>query len=362
MIDIIQAIVSYDDLVRQGQELAQALEDAQKNADVLFIMTTERNAANQALEAAKGKIEEDQRIISSHVATILRLQEQIKPPPIISSVRKPTITKTEIRNVAGVTLANDLVSPDDNQYDRMRLNLMLISGMGFNVGRWYMGKAELNKTLALPETNIAHLPGFARSLGITYGADTVDRAVFDTLKIEDDPLADAKAKVIAIGELEVYLKGLEKLAAFFVINDINQYPLVSFPAITSGRIVERIRSITPNMPIIGSTTANVDISLYKRQPNDLPDVANRKVDYLEAQTFGTVNEFKLFLGRKFDVFCLDGRKTATKSYLQQITPAFLAANPSNFFFYPTTVTDWLSMPGQMSVIRDMVSKWWTQPR
>jgi hypothetical protein len=29
MIDIIQAIVSYDDLVRQGQELAQALKDLQ---------------------------------------------------------------------------------------------------------------------------------------------------------------------------------------------------------------------------------------------------------------------------------------------------------------------------------------------
>jgi hypothetical protein len=319
----------------------------ERDAQALIGITEAHDAANQALGAANAALEAERQALAKAVIVNRELSAQLQKA---SLTRKPTITRDMLRNVAGVTVENSKVSPSEAQYDRVRLNLMLIAGMGLNTARWFMGKGEVKNHEALSETSPSHLPAFAHSVGITYGADTVDRVVWDTLKIEDDPLIDARVKAVATAELQAYLRGLAKWAAFFVFNDANQYRGALFPAKTLERMVERVRSITPNMPLIASLTANA-------LPGDYA-----MFDHLEAQTFGTAAEFKIFMGRKFDVFCIDGRTSASKTYLQSIAPVFLATNPHAFFLYPTLVTDWLSMPGQMSVIREMVAKWWTLPR
>lgn len=311
----------------------------QAERDTLAVQTGELAALNATLA-------KDSADAKALIAALRKDIERLQSMPTTSWKRVPVISRDVFENVAGVTIENSLVSPDTPQYDRVRLNLMLIAGMGFNTARWSMNALEVKRHVSLPETNIAHLPGFANSLGIVYGADTVDRYVWDTLKAEA-AAQDATVKAGLAAALKAYLLGLAKWAKYFYFNDANQYTGTTFPKDTLTTMVQRVREIVPEMPLIASLTANAVTADYSM------------FDHVEAQTFGTVNEFKTFLSRPFDVWCLDGRKSVTAAYLKEIAAPFLTARKEAFFFYPTTVSDWLVMPAQMTAIRELVAKWHT---
>lgn len=312
-------------------------------------LTTERDKLVNDLDTERRALAAMTARIQSQTAELenLRAENSTLKNPLPNTRRKPIITRQEFRNVAGVTAENGLVSPTEDQYDKMRLFFMLISGTGFNVTRFFMGTTEVKKHLALPETNIGHLPGFARSLGLTPGADTVDRVILDTITAEN-AATDPKVKAQHAANLEAYLKGIDKLFDFACFNDADKYLKSEYPAKTLETMVGRFRAVLPDKPLIASVTGIVNVADFKP----------KLFDHVEAQTFGTASEFKTFMARSFDAYCLDGRKTATKAYLREISPLFLAKNPQAFFFYPTTVSDWGAMPGQLTVIREMVSKWW----
>lgn len=274
--------------------------------------------------------------------------ERLKAPP--TPVR-PIITKDVIKNVMGVTLENSLTAPTDAQYEAMRVAMRQAAEMGFNAARWFLNAGEVKTHNALVDANSPdHLPNYARSLGLVYIADTVDSVVWNTFKIENDPLKSGAQKASATSALKVYLVGLERLgAAAFYLNDANQYrDAAKFPAGTLEKIAARIRSITPNMPLIASLTANAARGDYGA------------ADHIEAQTFGTVSELKAFLGRDFDVYCLDGRaKTVHVDYLQAMKDLLAARNPEACFFYCDTVKDWQNagMQEELVIIRDIVQAW-----
>lgn len=293
--------------------------------------------------------------------------ERLKNPTVPNPTgRIPIITRSVLKNIAGITIENGNTEPDDAQYELVRTAIRQAAEMGFNAARWFMNQSEVKEHLAV--TGIGHLPTFAYSEGIAYIADTVDSVVWQTFKIEDDPLKSATQKAIATANLTAYLKGLETLRAkAFFINDANTYrdgkkadgtPL--FPKGTLERIITRIRSICPTMPLIASLTGNAVIADYKIMPTDSIPVTMGKCDFVEAQTFGKLAELSGFLSKAFDVFCFDGRKgIVTEAYLKGAKPLILARNPSCYFWYPTLASDWQaeSMKEEIGVIKEIVQAW-----
>lgn len=341
MIPIQSAIVSYEDLIQQGQALDNALQDAQNKAAALSTMTAEKNAADEALEAAKNTIRDNQAVIGQHAATILNLQKQIadltKPPVIIP--RKPTITKALMKDVAGLAIPKGN-APSASQDQNARDLMLLWSLMGGNAWRGFFNLQEIKAHTAMAESNINHLPGYGRRLGLTFIADTLNNLAVN--------LNDA--------DLKTALDGLRKMSGtdpfIGVFDDANQYrDELKYPKGTLERLVGRIRSIAPDIILIASLTANATINDYKPL-----------FDFVEAQTFGKITELPVFLGRSFDVYCLDGRKEITADYLTKAGEIIASANPRSIFYYVTSITDWKGIPEKLPLIKQAVSKWWALAR
>lgn len=332
---------------------------------------TALTAANTQIETLTSdalKAQEKIRVLNEQVINLKKqLADAIKPPVVVppppTKTLAPLISKTEISNLRALTIENGDDEPDTDQYTLMRNVLTKAHGMKFNAARWFMNALEIANHAKLRDTDINHLPGFARSLGIAYIADTVDSEVWRTFKIEDDPRKTATEKAKAIASLKVYLEGLVTLGAkAFVVNDANTYrdgknkdgtPL--FPAKTLERIVGRIRSITPTIPIIASLTGNAVIASYKIMPGDAKEVAAGKFDFVEAQTFGKVEELKGFFDNGFDVYCLDARTGMSEVDITTRGAVILAAKPKAAFYYADLAKDWLNMTlGKQAAIRKVI--------
>jgi hypothetical protein len=266
----------------------------------------------------------------------------ITPPP--TKPLGPLISKTEIRNLWALTIENGDDEPDQQQYTLVRSVLTKAAGMKFNAARWFLNAFEVANHDRRSETDINHLPGFARALGIAYIADTVDSEVWRVLAIEDDPEKTTEEKARAAVGLRAYLVGLVKLGALaFVVNDANTYRTAKFPNGTLERIVARIRSITPGIPLIASLTGNAVIANYKIMPGDSKEVAATKFDFVEAQTFGKLSELKGFFEGGFDVYCLDARTGMSAVDITTRGAVILTARPNAIFYYADLASDWLNM-------------------
>jgi hypothetical protein len=341
-------------LLKMGNDLTLAQMDRDlAQAEVL--------TANELVTALRAQVtrltEQDQakakRIEDLEQALAEATKPPVIPPPSIPHPipRAPVISKTEARDLVGLTIENGDDDPDPEQYTLIRKVLTRAAGI-FNTARWFMNAFEVAKHATLDTTDRNHLPGFAKGLGITYVADTVDSEVWRVMQIEVDPKKTPQEKARATAGLKAYLQGLETLAAAFVINDANQYREAKtpdgtpkYPRGTLERIVERIRAITPNTPLIASLTATAHISEYPM------------FDLYEAQTFGSQSELAGFLTRAFDIFCLDARDTMTAEGLRVRGQVILTTKPRAIFYYTDQAGDWLSMPNdKLETIKGIVAQ------
>lgn len=325
------------------------------------MLTTEAAAAHNEVLALRAQVTGLEKALKEATKPPVTVPPVVIPPtpPIIPNPipTKPTISKTEITGLAALTIENGDDEPGLDQYALMRKVLTQAADMKFNAGRWFMNAFEVAKHQTLKETDENHLPGFAMALGITYIADTVDSEVWRVLKIESDLKKTSEEKAKATAGLKAYLEGLAKLGAkAFVVNDANQYREMKaldgtllYPSGTLERIVERIRAITPNMPLIASLTASATIGEYPM------------FDFFEAQTFGTPDHVRQFLARPFDIFCLDARRQMSAVDITTRAAIILAAKPKAFFYYTDRASDWANMPlDKVSAIRRMIEAWKTR--
>lgn len=278
-------------------------------------------------------------------ARVIELQKN--PPVILPIVRKPTITETELLNVAGICVKKD-DAPTTTQDENARQLILLASMMGFNVWRGFFNLGEVKAHLTYSETNIKNLPGYGRSLNMVFMADTVN--------------SDAIA-ALSEADFKIYIEGLIQMrAAAFYFDDANQYRddrkadgSLKWPQDTLEKRVARVRKYAPNMPLIASLRGNAITSDYKPL-----------FDHVEAQTFGgKITELEYFLKRKedFEVFNLDGQKAeVTLEYLKASEPVVLRNNPKNLFYYPQTATEWKTMPLHLPIIKQIVTRWMSMAR
>jgi hypothetical protein len=309
--------------------------------------------AEQALHETSARYAEKEtelnKALAEQGALVLRLQEELKniPPVVLPVVRKPTITKTELLNVAGICVKKD-DAPTTTQDENARQLILLASMMGFNVWRGFFNLGEVKAHLTYSETNIKNLPGYGRSLNMVFMADTVN--------------SDA---ISALSELdfEICIRGLIKMGAVALFfDDANQYRddrnadgSLKWPQGTLEKRVARVRKYSGDIPLIASLRGNAITSDYKPL-----------FDFVEAQTFGgKITELDYFLKRKadFEVFNLDGQKTeVTLEYLKASEPVVLRNNPDNIYYYPQTATEWKTMPLHLPIIKQIITRWMSMAR
>jgi hypothetical protein len=329
--------ISYAELVQ-----AEAAYEAEQTKVAMAEQALHETSARYA-----AKEEELNLALAAQGALVLRLQEELKniPPVVLPVVHKPTITKTELLNVAGVAIPKDN-APSITQDQNARDMMLIASLMGLNAWRGFFNLQEIVKHAAMSETNTNHLPGFGRRLGLTFIADTMNN---HAVNLNDT-------------DLKICLDGLRKMSGTGpfagVFDDANQYRetrntdgTLKYPAGTLERLVGRIRHFAPDMILIASLTANATIGEYKPL-----------FDFVEAQTFGTIRELPVFLGRFFDVYCLDGRKEISVEYLTQAIEIVASKPPKNLFFYVSAITDWKNMASQIPLMRTLVQRWMSMAR
>lgn len=250
------------------------------------------------------------------------------PPPTIPNPipRIPVINKTQISGMAALTIAKDMGEPDDGMYADVRSIMAKAKSMGFNAWRGFFNIDEVRKHLRRTAIDVNHLPAQGRMLGLQFIADSIGTALVE--------LDSAGARE--------YLKGLEAMGAVAVVfddaNDEKTSDLESWAGI--------VRMVLPNMPIIASLTGVANIGQYPM------------FDFFEAQTFGNTDELKMFLGRPFDIFCLDARKDISAAGITTRAAIVLPAKPKALFYYVDRMEDWLNMPlDKQSAIRKMIESW-----
>jgi hypothetical protein len=300
---------------------------------------------NAALLLKEKEIFDLNGTIGRHADTIINLQRQIETRPIVGIPRKPTIDKITMKDVAGVAIPKGN-APSAAQDQNSRDMMLLWSMMGGNAWRGFFNLQEIKAHVAMLDNNINHLPGYGRRLGLTFIADTLNNLAVN--------LSDSDLKIALDGLRK--MSGTDKFIGFF--DDANQYRearnadgTLKYPAGTLERLVGRIRSIAPDMILIASLTANATINDYKPL-----------FDFVEAQTFGPITDLPKFLVRSFDVYCLDGRKEISVDYLTKSVEIIAQNNPKNLFWYVTGINDWKGMGEKIPLIKQIVSRWWTQPR
>jgi hypothetical protein len=327
-------------------ELVQA--EAAYEAELTKVAMAEQALHDTSARYA-AKEEELNLALAEQGALVLRLQEELKkiPPVVLPVIRKPTITKTELLNVAGICVKKD-DAPTTTQDENARQLILLASMMGFNVWRGFFNLGEVKVHGTYSETNIKNLPGYGRSLNMIFMADTVN--------------SDA---ISALNELdfEAYIRGLIKMGAVALFfDDANQYRddrnadgSLKWPQGTLEKRVARVRKYSGDIPLIASLRGNAITSDYKPL-----------FDFVEAQTFGgKITELDYFLKRKddFEVFNLDGQKTeVTLEYLKASEPVVLRNNPDNIYYYPQTATEWKTMPLHLPIIKQIVTRWMSMAR
>lgn len=321
MIPIQSAIVSYEELIKQGEALDNALRAAQNAADALSAMTTERNAANQALGLKDKALQDAQAIIAKHAATILDLQKLIPAPPVAQK-----ITRLALPRFAGFTIEKGKESPSLALYTKVKTAMRWGAGMGFTVWRGFFNVGEVAEHLKTAPV-YGNLIAYGQSLGLRFIADTIDNIL---LTVKDDVA------------LKLYLDGLIKLGCEGVyINDANRAEL---PLETLKTMVTRIRKAAPDLPVFASLLATANLATYKAI-----------VDHVEIQTFGTPSELSTFLAVDDAlpykvVMCLDARAPMTASDLAKRAALILKNPPDALFYYADLPGDYDAMPDEEDVI------------
>ena len=346
-IPIQAALIAIEDLRSTETELMTLksdLENAQNAANGLSASLKDMEAAKQLADermaAALQELATERTTTASLTSRVTELETR-PPAPLLTS-RKPTITKTEMLNVAGVAVPKGN-APSAAQDQNSRDLILLASMMGFNAWRGFFNLSEVKAHTAMADTNINHLPGYGRRLEMT--------VVFDTLNNPAVNLSDA--------DLKIYLDGLRKMAGSgpFVgyFDDANQYRearntdgTLKYPVGTLERLVGRIRQFAPDIILIASLTAGANISNYKSK--DL-------FDFVEAQTFGKIGELPGMLDNGFDVYCMDGRREISMDYLTQAVEIIAKSNPRNVFYYVTAINDWKNMGEKIPLIKQTVARW-----
>lgn len=206
------ALLSFADEIKQIEtERANALQDAQNKTDALVTMTAERNAADEALEAAKKTIGEDQIVIAKHAATILNQQKQIADltnPPVIIPPIPQKITRQTLPRIYGLTIEKGKEAPSSALYTKVKTAMKWGAGMGFNYWRGFFNVGEVAEHLKAAPV-YGNLITYGQSLGLRFIADTIDSIL---LNVTDDTA------------LKLYLDGLIKLGCEGVyINDANRH-------------------------------------------------------------------------------------------------------------------------------------------
>lgn len=320
-----------------NQTIARHAATIQSLNTQLSDMQMERDAALTANKIANTEV-------ANLTTQLQRLQTETTRPLV---TRKPTITKTELLNVAGICVDKD-DAPTTAQDENARQLILLASMMGFNTWRGFFNLAEVKVHLTYSETNIKHLPGYGRLLGMTFMADTVNSDAIWALSEAD---------------FAVYIKGLITMGATaFYFDDANQYRddrnadgTLKWAEGTLEKRVARVRAYSGAIPLIASLRGNAITAQYKPL-----------FDFVEAQTFGgKITELDYFLKRKgeFEVFNLDGQKNeVSKTYLEASEEIILRNNPRNIYYYPATATEWKTMADRLPTIKRIVTRWMSMAR
>lgn len=237
----------------------------------------------------------------------------------------PVITRHELSGVVALTVEKGDNAPSEEQYNTIRNVLVHASTMGFNTWRAFFNFDEVRHHINTSFDDPNHLPQFGCRNGLVFIADTVDAVI---PRLNDD-------------EVRQYIQGLEAMGAqAFVVNDADQYPVDVLE-----HMVSRIRAVS-GRPIIASLRGTADKNAYPM------------FDFLEAQTFGTFDEFSSFLAQPFDVYVLDAREKMTAESLQERGNMILASRPSAFFYYTAKADDWLAMPHEeVETIKSIINHW-----
>lgn len=258
------------------------------------------------------------------------LNKPPEPPKPVND-KKPRISKSEFSNVAGVTITTDS-TPSIGKDARTRDLLKLCGSAGFNTARWLTNHAEAAAQLKLFRANSPDcLVTVARAAGLTPVADTVELMVTATY-------SDAA--------LKLYFGTLKELGcAALYVNDADRKALAG----TLDASVARIRAAS-DLPLVASIQASSDIGRFKKL-----------FDWVEVQTFGTVDEFKKYVGLPADVWCIDGRRGyASAAFLNAMLPVLLDAKKSALMVYTALdeTTNWQTMPDVVTAYRAFLAKWW----
>jgi hypothetical protein len=334
MIDIIQAIVSYDDLVRQGQELAQALKDLQIALDKGREVTIAFNQAITERNIAQSSLLDANRALGESVARERELQARIleltKPPVVIPPPTSPQkVTRTALGRWAGFTIEHGKVAPSVTQSAIARKAMDWGKGMGMDLYRIFLNPSETGAMRKMTADNPENFIAYGRSIGLRWMADTMDTILGllpsrDALKLYCDHL-------IAMG------------CEGFYVNDADR---AAIPFETLKIMIGRLRDVAPDMPIFLSLMGSANLDLYKTV-----------ADYVEIQTFGTVLELATFLKRGA-IPCLDLRKPLTAADLKLRAEVALRFPPACFFFYADLAQDYQDMPDDEDVIvKGFIEAW-----
>jgi hypothetical protein len=325
------------------KNLANAQVEIQKKDATLQEKTIALNFTLNENQQIRKDLEAERKAVSDLTARVMELSKAA--PVLLPIARKPIITRTDIRGIAGICVDKD-DTPSAAQDENARELIVLASMMGFNTFRAFFNLGEVKTHLTLSETNIRHMPGYAKQLGMTFIADTVNSPVITSLS---DP------------DFKVYIEGLIKMGAMaFYVDDANQYRetknvdgTLKYPAGELERMVKRIRLLAPQTPIIASLRGSANPAEYKPL-----------FDATEAQTFGgVITELEGFLKRPFDIFNLDAqRNEVSVAYLKASEEIVLRNNPRNIYYYPSTAVDLKNMPDRIGIIRQIVQRWMAMAR
>lgn len=267
-----------------------------------------------------------------------RLLQTPKPPTPPVGDGLLLIRKDSIQNANICSIVKD-DTPGAKQNEMTRQVLKIAQSVGCNMWTGFFNEFELNLTA------YSGLVAYGHSLGLAFGADTVDAMHEIIYRGADDDINDARFKK--------YIEDLIKLGAvMLIVNDAdgkNKDGTLRYPAPYLKRMVQRIKtaaSAYPEIPVMASLTAGADPKAYK---------AEYGFDLVEAQTFGTISELTSFLKRGFDVYCLDAQKSSSVKYLQQARAVLLKEKPKAIRWYAGFDyggTDWRAMPTQVKEITE----------
>lgn len=315
--------------------------------------TDQLAAANKTITGQQVTNDKQSTMLKDALARLAKYEPGTPPPPstipappvVVPGNFAPTITKTKLANLAGVTITTGDKAPSDKEDNQTRDLMALAGDMGFNAVRWFMNLNQMrDQVTLLKQSSPLCLSAFARAHALTPMLDTLDNLA---LNLGDKDLKDYLDNAKLLGFTSGYF------------NDANQYsekidPVTKklvYPVGTLERLVKRVRDAAPDFILFASVTASAKVSDYEPL-----------FDFTEFQAFGSLSEFKTFLKLPCDLLCIDGRRRASADYLRAMLEALLIAGKDVFYCYTAKDLDtlWLNMPETVAIYKEFMAKWKAQ--